>query len=483
MLKTTFTPEWESWIKTNVDAGHDKDGLFKILHDEGFDYWPIVNALNHVPSKPMDQLINPLKAAEERKQAKTAKSPKTLIDLTANTTKTLAKDHGLPIKKSQVYIANADHFKSDKIDLRTVDTVLNEQECQELTRRILSGTPDMGDLAKDIDKRLCKLIGIDPAYCEPMRGQAFAGGQPRGGQTDYDAIAGTKLVSSDLGARSFTLMIYLNSVDAGGELCFKRLGSKQAGHVIAPAAGRAVIWNTLTPDGRPNKNAQCHIKAVEAQPMAVLIKSFGSTCKNAAHVPFFTKEINEYVPNYTRDGIGKLRLSDKLFEKVQAFYHDNRKEIKDEHVAGGFIYDGGTQKTKRKTSSSLVELTMELKADIHSEIKPLIEKWSGQTLDPALIYGVREYHEGAVLKMHRDRIETHVFGVIVNVDQDADEDWPFMIEDNYGRLQHVYFKPGDVLFYESCRLSHGRPTVFEGRAYANLFCHFKPVDYEPPVLA
>ena len=71
MLKTTFTPEWESWIKTNVDAGHDKDGLFKILHDEGFDYWPIVNALNHVPSKPMDQLINPLKAAEDRKQAKT----------------------------------------------------------------------------------------------------------------------------------------------------------------------------------------------------------------------------------------------------------------------------------------------------------------------------------------------------------------------------------------------------------------------------
>jgi len=485
MLQKTFTPEWKDWITTNVEAGHNKDGLFKILLDNEFDYWTIVNALNHVPSQPVEQLVNPLKAAEDKKQAqidsRKSKNPKTIIDLNVDTTKICTHNHGVSIKKSQIFIPNASVFKSNKIDLRTVDNVLNSQECKSLVERIKSGAGDLGELGTDIDTRLCKLVGIDPAYSQPVRGHYFDAAQDSAGPKSdmaYDDIEPAKMSADNLGNRSFTITIFLNAVETGGALCFKRFD-----HEIAPAEGRAVIWNTLTSDGRPNKSARCHFKAPQKEALLVLTKSFGSACSAAAETPFLSREINEYVTNYTREGVTKLRLSDSLLGKVQAFYHDNRKAIRDEHVDGDFIYTDGAQKKKRKTSSSLVDLTMELKADIHDEIKPLVEKWSGQTLDPALIYGVREYHEGAVLRMHRDRIETHIFGVIVNVDQDTDVDWPLMIEDNYGRLHSVLFKPGDVFFYESCRLSHGRPTAFEGRAYANLFCHFKPVDYEPPVLA
>ena len=34
-MKTEFNTDWQNWIKTNVDNGQDKNGIFKILLDEG----------------------------------------------------------------------------------------------------------------------------------------------------------------------------------------------------------------------------------------------------------------------------------------------------------------------------------------------------------------------------------------------------------------------------------------------------------------
>jgi prolyl 4-hydroxylase len=45
-------------------------------------------------------------------------------------------------------------------------------------------------------------------------------------------------------------------------------------------------------------------------------------------------------------------------------------------------------------------------------------------------YGIREYHRGAELRMHVDRVATHVFSVIINVDQvGVDEPWPLELID------------------------------------------------------
>ena len=34
-------------------------------------------------------------------------------------------------------------------------------------------------------------------------------------------------------------------------------------------------------------------------------------------------------------------------------------------------------------------------------------------------------------------------------------------------------KPGQILFYQSAKLVHGRPTPFTGDRFVNCFCHFK----------
>jgi hypothetical protein len=108
-----------------------------------------------------------------------------------------------------------------------------------------------------------------------------------------------------------------------------------------------------------------------------------------------------------------------------------------------------------------------------------VETWCGQTLEPTYVYGIRSYHHQAVLKMHRDRLDTHIISAIINVSQRVNQDWPLCIEDNAYRSHELLLQPGDMVFYEGGRLLHGRPQPLDGQDYANIFCHFKPVNYAP----
>ena len=38
-------------------------------------------------------------------------------------------------------------------------------------------------------------------------------------------------------------------------------------------------------------------------------------------------------------------------------------------------------------------------------------------------------------------------------------------------------KPGDIFFYESAKLAHGRPTVLKGKHSAHIFAHYRPKDW------
>jgi prolyl 4-hydroxylase len=190
----------------------------------------------------------------------------------------------------------------------------------------------------------------------------------------------------------------------------------------------------------------------------------------------FIRDINELIPVYTEFGFTKATLPLSLFSEVQEFYHSNQDSLKEETVAGDFIVNT----TKLKTNgSSLIDLSPELRATIHDNLKALLENWCGKTLLPTYVYGIRIYHRGAALKCHRDRLATHIIGVIINVDQEVDEDWILVIDDHQYRRHQITLKPGEMIFYESGRLIHGRPSPLNGNLFANIFCHFKPTDYLP----
>lgn len=77
--------------------------------------------------------------------------------------------------------------------------------------------------------------------------------------------------------------------------------------------------------------------------------------------------------------------------------------------------------------------------------------------------------------MHVDRVETHQVSAILNVAQSVKKDWPLQIRDHMGRLHEVIMKPGEMIFYESARLLHGRYLPLQGDLYANIFTHTRPL--------
>ena len=112
---------------------------------------------------------------------------------------------------------------------------------------------------------------------------------------------------------------------------------------------------------------------------------------------------------------------------------------------------------------------------VMNELLPLHEEWAKVKLVPSAAFGLRIYHQGNTLAWHVDRVDTHVISCIFHVARDVDEPWPIHIEDNDGVLHQADLQPGEMLFYESARLTHARPTPMKGRYYTSLFIHYRPV--------
>lgn len=109
---------------------------------------------------------------------------------------------------------------------------------------------DVGEPAVTrLEELLFALNGIDPANGEPVQGQRYDIGQEFKPHTDYFTPEGpdyTKFCSI-AGQRSWTFMIYLNEVEAGGATRFKAVGK-----TFHPEAGKLLCWNNRRADGSVN---------------------------------------------------------------------------------------------------------------------------------------------------------------------------------------------------------------------------------------
>ena len=474
-MKKHFDSDWKNWIKTNVNAGQDKDGIFKILLDEGYTYSAIKRQMNYEPSVPVKQLINPFQIANQQQ---------------------IKSNHGAKIDRKKLFMPNAVRHDSGNIELYTLENFLNKAECEKIIALInqkkqpsklssheqdqyfrTSSTCHLGQIdssfISEIDDRICKMIGIDSSFSEVIQGQYYETGEEFKPHTDYFEAHEMSTHGALMGQRTYTFMIYLNSVEDGGETEFPLLGK-----TFKPQRGLAVIWNSLNPDGTTNANTLHHARPVKKGYKAIITKWFRSNSNQKSAPAMHIKEANEYIPNYTAPGFSKKQLPKAAYQQIINFYLANKSQTRDEHVPGDFIYN----EKKGAKSSTLVELPSALRQSIHDTMKPLMEEWCGETLEPTYVYGIRVYKDKAILKSHRDRLETHIISAIINVDQEVNEDWPLVIEDNYYREHHVLLKPGEMVFYEGGRLKHGRPIRLNGKSFANIFCHFKPASYVPKTL-
>jgi hypothetical protein len=95
-----------------------------------------------------------------------------------------------------------------------------------------------------------------------------------------------------------------------------------------------------------------------------------------------------------------------------------------------------------------------LKQHIWNAARDTISEWTGQQLAECSLYGIRVYHEGAMLAPHVDRLPL-VSSAIINVDQDVDEPWPLEVIGHDGIAVNITMEPGDLVLYESHSIIHG----------------------------
>ncbi len=100
-----------------------------------------------------------------------------------------------------------------------------------------------------LEAMLYELNGIEPAHGEPLQGQRYDVGQEFKAHTDYFTPGGPDFEKfcSVAGNRTWTFMIYLNDVEAGGATRFKVVGK-----TFQPEAGKLLCWNNKRPDGSVN---------------------------------------------------------------------------------------------------------------------------------------------------------------------------------------------------------------------------------------
>lgn len=168
-----------------------------------------------------------------------------------------------------------------KVQLFTLPGFLAPAHCEELTRLIdtsrrpstiadpngdhyfrTSETCDLdpGETAViELERLLLDLNGINPAHGEPVQGQRYEAGQEFKAHTDYFEPNGVDFEKycSVAGQRTWTFMVYLNDVEAGGATRFKVIDK-----TFQPEQGRLVCWNNRRPDGSCNAATLHHAMKV-----------------------------------------------------------------------------------------------------------------------------------------------------------------------------------------------------------------------------
>lgn len=138
-----------------------------------------------------------------------------------------------------------------------------------------SRTSDLGmlghDLIMQLDELIAEAMGIHWSYTDITQGQRYDLEQEYKAHYDY-FIPGSheyNVYCQFLGQRTWTFMIYLNDVEAGGGTRFRRLEK-----TIMPEKGKAVIWNNLNADGSFNPYTIHHGMKVRGGSKYVITKWF-----------------------------------------------------------------------------------------------------------------------------------------------------------------------------------------------------------------
>lgn len=249
--KRRLDDSWKAWLKENIERQCNPEELLGILLQNNFSPASIEECMGeHFPAHSSFLQEGTEQAGD--------------LDYKAISRPRLTKPDNAPLVQQVL---------TDKLQLYTIDNFMSDEECNEIVNIITqslrpstitvetpndkyfrtSSTSDLSLLkdkaVKALDEKIARTLGIRPPYSEGLQGQHYTVGQEFKKHTDYFEPGTDEYVkfASDRGNRTWTFMVYLNTVPKGGGTHFYSLGQ-----TFQPVKGKALVWNNLYPDGIVN---------------------------------------------------------------------------------------------------------------------------------------------------------------------------------------------------------------------------------------
>lgn len=150
-----------------------------------------------------------------------------------------------------------DYFSPDECErlMRMIDDTARPSPVFDVdygkgARTSFSGDLDAADpFVRMLHRRMDDLLGVEENWGETMQGQRYAVGQEFKPHHDW-FDTGAPYWKGDValgGQRAWTLMVYLNDVEAGGATEFPKVQI-----AIPPQQGTLIAWSNAKEDGRVN---------------------------------------------------------------------------------------------------------------------------------------------------------------------------------------------------------------------------------------
>lgn len=126
-------------------------------------------------------------------------------------------------------------------------------------------------LVNAVGGRICGLTGLAGEHGETLQGQRYRQGEEYQAHCDYFPVTASywPAMRKSGGQRSWTAMIYLSPVEAGGETHFPHCE-----FMVPPVEGMLLLWNNMDPDGSPNRFSLHAARPVEKGTKYVVTKWF-----------------------------------------------------------------------------------------------------------------------------------------------------------------------------------------------------------------
>lgn len=249
-LVASVPADWQEWLRLNKARGCAREGMIEKAENEaGLSPAAIKAVLDQSPDvKAIPAPVVPMEATD---------SPAWLDWFAAPLTR-------------QEFQPRAWRLDTPLAQVYELPDFLSRQDCEALMaaidRSLVPSTVTRGDsayrtsrtchlrgvdahLVTRLDQRLVALFGVEASFSEPLQGQRYDTGQYFKEHTDWFEPGTDEFAThtNPGGQRTWTVMIYLNTVHGGGQTCFQRLG-----RCFTPIQGLALAWNNLMADGTPN---------------------------------------------------------------------------------------------------------------------------------------------------------------------------------------------------------------------------------------